>query len=68
MRHLLLIAASLLMAGAAQAQRVLTIGAQTPPSALDPHYHNTQQNSQIGRLVFEPLCDAQVFSRVEVRK
>jgi len=41
----------------ALAQRTLTIGAQTPPSALDPHYHNTQQNSQIARLVFEPLFE-----------
>ncbi len=42
---------------AAQTPRVLTIGAQTPPSALDPHFHNTQQNNQIARMVFEPLLE-----------
>ena len=29
----------------AAAQRTLTIGVQTPPSALDPHYHNTTNNT-----------------------
>jgi peptide/nickel transport system substrate-binding protein len=57
MRHLLPIALALLLAGPVRAERTLTIGAQTPPSALDPHYHNTQQNSQIARLVFEPLFE-----------
>jgi peptide/nickel transport system substrate-binding protein len=54
--------AAALLAGPAHAQpspqpRVLTIGAQTPPSALDPHYHNTQNNNQIARMVFEPLFE-----------
>jgi peptide/nickel transport system substrate-binding protein len=37
--------------------RTLTIGAQTPPSALDPHFHNTQNNNQIARMIFEPLLE-----------
>jgi peptide/nickel transport system substrate-binding protein len=49
--------AALLASVPAAAQRVLTIGAQTPPSALDPHYHNTQNNNQIARMVFEPLFE-----------
>ena len=50
--------AAVLLAGTASAQqRTLTIGAQTPPSALDPHYHNTQNNNQIARMVFEPLFE-----------
>jgi len=49
--------AALLVASPALAQRVLTIGAQTPPSALDPHFHNTQNNNQIARMVFEPLFE-----------
>jgi peptide/nickel transport system substrate-binding protein len=58
MRHLLLAAAACLaLAAPATAQRTLTIGAQTPPSALDPHYHNTQQNTQVARLIFEPLFE-----------
>src|SRR4051812_44437886 len=51
------VTAVLLASAPASAQRVLTIGAQTPPSALDPHYHNTQNNNQIARMVFEPLFE-----------
>jgi peptide/nickel transport system substrate-binding protein len=51
------VAAVLLATTPASAQRVLTIGAQTPPSALDPHYHNTQNNNQVARMVFEPLFE-----------
>lgn len=51
------VAAALIASATASAQRVLTIGAQTPPSALDPHYHNTQNNNQIARMVFELLFE-----------
>lgn len=47
----------LLLAGtaAAPAQRTLTIATITPPSALDPHYHNTSNNNQALRQIFESL-------------
>ena len=55
---LLALLAVTLSAGPALAQqRTLTIGAQTPPSALDPHFHNTQNNNQIARMIFEPLLE-----------
>jgi peptide/nickel transport system substrate-binding protein len=57
MLRLLLMATLVVCAGAARAERVLVIGAQTAASALDPHYHNTQNNTQIARLVFEPLFE-----------
>jgi len=48
----------ILLAGGAQAQpRTLTIGVQTPPSALDPHFHNTTNNSMMARQIFEPLFE-----------
>ena len=42
---------------AAAAQRSLTIAAQTPPSALDPHFHNTTNNNMVLRQIFEPLFE-----------
>jgi peptide/nickel transport system substrate-binding protein len=51
----------------AQQTRSLTIGAQTPPSALDPHYHNTQNNNQIARMVFEPLLELNTRGEHEPR-
>ena len=48
-------------------QRTLTIGAQTPPSALDPHYHNTQNNNQIARMVFEPLFELDTKTQFQPR-
>ncbi|MBW8268506.1 ABC transporter substrate-binding protein [Caldovatus aquaticus] len=41
-----------------QAPRTLAIGAQTPPSAMDPHYHNTTNNNMVLRgQIFEALFD-----------
>jgi peptide/nickel transport system substrate-binding protein len=61
------VTAALLAGVPASAQRVLTIGAQTPPSALDPHYHNTQNNNQIARMVFEPLFELDTKARFQPR-
>ncbi|HYF09810.1 MAG TPA: ABC transporter substrate-binding protein, partial [Acetobacteraceae bacterium] len=38
-------------------QRTLTIGAQTPPSALDPHFHNTTNNTMMLMQIFERLFE-----------
>ncbi|WP_165839054.1 ABC transporter substrate-binding protein [Roseicella frigidaeris] len=54
-------------AAPAWAQRALTIGAQTPPSALDPHYHNTQNNNQVARMVFEPLFELDTKAQFQPR-
>lgn len=61
------ILAAHIAAAPAVAQNLLTIGAQTPPSALDPHYHNTQNNNQIARMVFEPLFDLDTKARFQPR-
>ena len=61
------VTAALLASVPAAAQRVLTIGAQTPPSALDPHYHNTQNNNQIARMVFEPLFELDTKAQFQPR-
>jgi peptide/nickel transport system substrate-binding protein len=53
-------AAALLSASATLAQqpsRTLTIAAQTAPSALDPHYHNTTNNNAAVRHIFEGLFE-----------
>jgi len=60
-------AALLVSIPAAAQQRTLIIGAQTPPSALDPHYHNTQNNNQIARMVFEPLLELNTRAEFEPR-
>ena len=44
-------------ASPAAAQRVLTIAAQTAPSALDPHYHNTTNNNAMLGQIFERLFE-----------
>jgi peptide/nickel transport system substrate-binding protein len=59
--------ALLALAAPAAAQRLLTIGAQTPPSALDPHYHNTQNNNQVARMVFEPLFELDTHAQPQPR-
>jgi peptide/nickel transport system substrate-binding protein len=52
----LAVAFALALATPAAAQRTLTIGAQTPPSAIDPHYHNTTNNNMVLRgQIFESL-------------
>ncbi len=45
------------LAAPALAQRSLTMGVQTPPSALDPHFHNTTQNSMMLMQIFERLFE-----------
>ena len=47
----------LALASPAVAQRTLTIGAQTPPSALDPHFHNTTNNTMMLMQIFERLFE-----------
>ena len=51
----------------AQPSRSLTIGAQTPPSALDPHYHNTTQNNAALGQVFERLFEQMPSGKIEPR-
>ena len=59
--HRATLAAAILAAVAfavpAAAQRSLVIAAQTPPSALDPHFHNTTNNNMVLRQIFEPLFE-----------
>jgi len=45
----------MLAAVPALAQRTLTMATIAPPSALDPHYHNTSNNNQVLRQVFDSL-------------
>lgn len=54
-------------AAPAAAQRELVIAAQTPPSALDPHYHNTTNNSMVLRQIFEPLFELDTQARQQPR-
>ena len=50
--------AALVLAGApAAAQRTLTMAVQTPPSALDPHFHNTTNNTMMLMQIFERLFE-----------
>ncbi|MCA3344502.1 MAG: ABC transporter substrate-binding protein, partial [Roseomonas sp.] len=44
-----------LWAAPTQAQRSLTIGAQSAPSGMDPHYHSSNPNNAILRQIFETL-------------
>jgi peptide/nickel transport system substrate-binding protein len=67
MRRPALILAALLLAGPAAAQRTLTIAAQTPPSALDPHFHNTTNNNMVLRQVFEALFEVNTKGEREPR-
>ena len=56
-----------MLAAPAQAQRTLTIGAQTPPSALDPHYHNTTNNTMVLRQIFDALFEVNTRGQLEPR-
>jgi len=47
--------------------RTLTIGAQTPPSALDPHYHNTTNNNMVLKQIFESLFEVDTQVRIQPR-
>jgi peptide/nickel transport system substrate-binding protein len=50
--------AALMFVGApAAAQRSLTMAVQTPPSALDPHFHNTTNNTMMLMQIFERLFE-----------
>ena len=51
------LAALLVAAAPAAAQRMLTMGVHTPPSALDPHYHNTTNNTMMLMQIFERLFE-----------
>ena len=52
--YLALAVAATVAATAAPADE-LRIGTQVEPTSIDPHYHNTQPNVQIGRQVFDHL-------------
>jgi peptide/nickel transport system substrate-binding protein len=58
------LAAALLTVPAAAQQRTLTVGVQTPPSALDPHYHNTTNNNMALRHIFEGLLESDADARL----
>lgn len=62
-----ILAAALLAAAPAAAQRTLTIAAQTPPSALDPHFHNTTNNNMVLRQIFEALFELDNNAKIEPR-
>jgi len=58
MRSLVLSAAlALALASPAVAQRSLTIGAQSAPTAMDPHFHSANNNNAVLRQIFNPLVD-----------
>lgn len=61
------LAAAVLASSAAGAQ-TLTIGAQTPPSALDPHFHNTTNNNMVLRSqIFDALFEVNTQGQREPR-
>ncbi|MFM7302377.1 MAG: ABC transporter substrate-binding protein, partial [Alphaproteobacteria bacterium] len=65
----LILAAGLMFFGfmPAQAQRNLTIGAQSAPSGMDPHYHSSNPNNAILRQIFETLVDFDTSGRLVPR-
>ncbi len=69
MMRRLILAASLMLLGIAptQAQRNLTIGAQSAPSGMDPHYHSSNPNNAILRQIFETLVDFDTSGRLVPR-
>lgn len=67
MRHLLFACVLLALPGLAQAQRVLTIAAQSAPTAMDPHFHRANSNNAILRHVFDGLVDFDTSGRVVPR-
>ena len=61
------VAAALTISSPLLAQ-TLTIGAQTPPSALDPHFHNTTNNNMVLRSqIFDSLFDVNTRGEREPR-
>ena len=49
------------------AQRSLTIGAQSAPSGMDPHYHSSNPNNAVLRQIFETLVDFDTSGRLVPR-
>jgi peptide/nickel transport system substrate-binding protein len=56
MRILPLVAALLLGAAPAVAQRTLTLATATAPTVLDPHFHNSAANNQATQHLFDALA------------
>ena len=68
MHHGIMAAAlAICLAAPAAAQRNLVIAAQTPPSALDPHFHNTTNNNMVLRQIYEPLFELDNQARPQPR-
>ncbi|MBL6080000.1 ABC transporter substrate-binding protein [Belnapia sp. T18] len=68
MHHCFMAAAlAFCIAAPAAAQRNLVIAAQTPPSALDPHFHNTTNNNMVLRQIFEALFELDNQARPQPR-
>jgi peptide/nickel transport system substrate-binding protein len=67
MRRLVLVCLILGLSGGAEAQRVLTIAAQSAPTAMDPHYHRANSNNAVLRHVFDGLVDYDNDGRVVSR-
>lgn len=41
----------------AQTPKLLRIASQSPPSGMDPHYHNANSNNAVLKQIFNPLID-----------
>ena len=55
---LLAVAASILLAGTAQAQsKKLTIGLASEATSIDPHFHNLTPNNQVAQPIFDTLIN-----------
>ena len=54
-------------AAARAQQRTLTIAAQSAPTAMDPHFHNSNSNNGVLRHVFDPLVDFDTAGRIVPR-
>jgi peptide/nickel transport system substrate-binding protein len=67
MRRFLLACALFALPVAAQAQRTLTIAAQSAPTAMDPHFHRSNSNNAVLRHVFDPLVDFDTAGRLVPR-
>src|SRR5688572_30364933 len=67
MRRLLLACAFFALPGIAEAQRTLTIAAQSAPTAMDPHFHRANSNNAILRHVFDGLVDFDTSGRIVPR-
>ncbi|MBR0673099.1 ABC transporter substrate-binding protein [Neoroseomonas soli] len=54
-------------ATSAHAQNVLTIAAQSVPTAMDPHFHRANSNNALLRQVFDPMVDYDTSGRIVPR-